>query len=165
MKFLVFNLVVVAALGYIFYERGDFDGTKVAALFEDAKSYAASDPGKDSAIVEEPVIAAEPVMDAQIPEQAEPPQIPQEPGPETLAEVFTPPPENPPALAPLEEVEVAPVILKKPLPPEVEERRSIVLGTGTAPAFQSADTSANRTERLRDLAEEMEFLSVDLIYQ
>lgn len=159
MKFLVFNLVVVAALGYIFYERSDLDGTKVAALVEDAKSLAGNDPDMV------PVVAEEPEIRMHAPAKAEPPQVPPEPKAETLAEVFAPPPEAPPALAPLEEVEVAPVIVKKPVSPEVEERRSIVLGAGNASEFQSADTSVNRTERLRDLAEEMEFLSVDLIYQ
>lgn len=229
MKFLLFNVVVVAALGFILYERGDLDGSRAGAVVSDAKDYVHTQLSPTPEFKEEPLpiaikhpVEAPSVVRAPIstrvvqkePVELEPVEL------DTVdpnkgasaasqgASVYAPPSEasavqqeasttvlqeravNPVTRAVKEgpPIKSAPVVaveqvasattpqnaaiqagpraLVREVAPEVEARRAELLGSATSDmSQQGASNASNRLQKLQDLAEEMEFLSVDLIYQ
>lgn len=230
MKFLLFNVVVVAALGFILYERGDLDGSRAGAAVSDARDFVHTTLKPTPVLVEEP-ISRLPDSNAQITRVRAPIQTPriekvpaQEPrsvpeltvdhpsavdvpvkaqaqgaspvlqerpvnlvtrgaktGPEIKPAPVVAVEQVASATLPQSRTEAAPRALVPSVSAEVEARRAEVLGTSagsqpgqTSQAFQAsqgaqgaqaAQGAQDRLKRLQNLAEEMEFLSVDLIYQ
>ena len=200
MKYLIFNIAVVAAIGYILYERGDLDGTVLEDLAEKAESVVTeASAAKPAVSAEEEELFSEretqsPATQAEsTPPDPLPSQLAQEPASEPMPEPSPDPAEprssRPPlAIAAEEEtarIEVAPIeeagsrvvepdgeaasaAIAEPVAPEVAARRAVVLDTA-APDGPGRErpvvTASQRQENLRSLAEEMEFLSIEMIYR
>jgi hypothetical protein len=175
MKFLIFNILVVAALGYLLYERGMLEGSTAGEAAERAVSTMEqkvkpiieelSKPTKQEEARhtnerkdEEGYVAAQINTDtaAVPPRQMVPPE-------QSLG--------GPPKQT---EIEPSPVTTKQtaaingPVPPEVAARRKVVLDLKSKPKVSTVKSTADNTERrkrLQALAEEAEMLSIELIYR
>lgn len=168
MKFLIFNIAVVAALGYILIQEGYLDKRVIDDL-----------AGKASAIAEKPDKTERPDMAERA---AEPPTPVRAQTAQKLAEASAgqaepeplkaQPVETPPVFAPPPDAEIPsrpaiPATVKPPpadLSPEVASRRADVLDEGPVSAAPPP-LAEDRRNRLHALAEEMETLSIDLMYQ
>jgi len=156
MRFLVFNIVVAAALVYLFTaDRADIHAAadKAYGVAETVRTKAGDVVAslRDRPAEVERVEAA--VPDA--PEIA----FPAEPEPAPVA--ANPAPPEPPAAPPLPEPELVPAVT-----PEVAARRAEVLAEGPvrgeiAPADERAATAIDRRRDLHRLAEEMELFSAE----
>ena len=174
MKFLLFNIAVVAALGYIFYERGGMEGTKIETLAENRKAVVSEkfETPADTVTPDEQPPAAMGAATSSEQEQAfevtnAGTQIAGE-DENLVAEEAKLELGDPLTLDQLAEVEVPSVMAPEPVDMAVKARRDFVLGNQTTLSEKESTASnrmAERSEQLRDLAEEMEFLSIDMIYQ
>jgi hypothetical protein len=187
MKFLIFNILVVAALGYLLYERGMLEGSTAGEAAERAVSTMEqkvkpiieelSKPTKQEEARhtnerkdEEGYVAAQINTDtaAVPPRQMVPPEQSLG-GPPKQTEI-----EPSPVTTKQTEIEPSPVTTKQtaaingPVPPEVAARRKVVLDLKSKPKVSTVKSTADNTERrkrLQALAEEAEMLSIELIYR
>lgn len=196
MKFLIFNIVVVAALGYILYERGDIDSAVIEDLAAKAEAIVAEAGGdKPMAVGAEDAAAAEGARSS-LSSEPQPsranalPALPLSdpaPGPmpvsssEPTGAVPVEPQLAPPAAQEAAEVEIAsvdtesiardeiaPAAIAEPVAPEIAARRAVILdlaANGGSEGERPAMKASERQENLRALSEEMEFLSLDMIYR
>jgi len=153
MRFLVFNIVVAAALVYLFTaDRADIHAAA-------DKAYGVAETVRTKA---EDVVASlrdRPIaVETEVPEEREI-AAPTEPKPAPVA--AKPSTTEPPAVPPLPEPELVPAVT-----PEVAARRAEVLAEGpvrgeTRPADVGAVTAIDRRRDLHRLAEEMELFSAE----
>lgn len=143
MKFLIFNIVVAAALVHLYVGEG---GNPISFLGRTV-----------------------PAMAQQSAAPAKPPIIQPTPAPKKA--VVTPPPtllapvatlrQAAPKLAPVQEITVAP----RPIPKQVVQRRAEVLGTAdsqdTAQPERTTSSAISRRQALLSMAEDMEMFSVE----
>ncbi len=181
MKFILFNAFVIAALGYILFERGALEGSpageiasKAVAAIEDKAEPLLAPSGTSEPQVQDRTVRPqreqrEEVVAAQSPavSQDTPAPNPAPAAPEVAAETA--------ALAEASP-QVDPRVLAEPVAPEVAARRAVVLGgdrdSNPRPAPASAPavaedkpkiSAAERKQRLRAIADEAELLSIELI--
>jgi len=173
MKFLIFNVAVVAALGFILIDQNYLD----RRIVEDLKGSAASLVER----VTEPAAAPSPSRDvsgtvaedrlervaAAVADESEPRPAPVSAERQKADTVIEPPPAAPvPAM--VEEAPSPPAAVIEDVPADVAERRSEVLSppaSGASDYGARALAGAERRDRLQALAEELEAMSVDMIYQ
>jgi len=156
MRFLVFNIVVAAALVYLFTaDRADIHAAadKAYGVAETVRTKAedvvASLRDRPDQIEEVEAVASETPAIA----------VPSNPKPARVA--ANPATPEPPAAPPLPEPELVPAVT-----PEVAARRAEVLANGpvsgeTHPAEEGAVTAIDRWRDLHRLAEEMELFSAE----
>ena len=170
MKFLIFNIVVVAALGFILVDRGYLDRSVLDDMQAGAEELLERTGNPDLLRASEP---EPPQVLAAVEEAVEPVQPSVEEQGRPAATVIEPPPRPAPTVP--VSVRPAPVPVQEPpavrldaVAPEVAARRAQVLEHGPIP-LQAAPSSArpdpDRVERLQALADELESMSVDMIYQ
>lgn len=178
MKFLIFNIVAVAALGYILYERGDIDGAVLEDLSAKVETIVAEAGGdKPMAVGAEEAAAAEgtPGSLSSEPQPSGADALPAQP-PSELAAGVMPVSSPEPAEVEIASVEtesiareeMAPAAIAEPVAPEIAARRAVVLDLPTNDGSEGERptmTASERQENLRALSEEMEFLSIDMIYR
>ncbi len=200
MKYLIFNIAVVAAIGYILYERGDLKGTLLEGLAEKAGSVvieagatkpmvivAEEEPHSESE-TQSPVTKSKSAPPDRLPFrlEAEPaPELMSEPSPDPAKPGSSKPPlaiateqgpmkievasieeEGNPVVEPEEEAPA--VAIAEPVAPEVAARRAVVLDSAVPNEPEPERplmTASQRQENLRSLAEEMEILSIEMIYR
>lgn len=172
MKFLVFNVVVAAALIYLVADKdSDFraalptlDG--ISGTVEQAAERLAPQANPEPAAVDAPTIADADLVDAAAEDapNREPASAPQvvENLPPLVPPVIEVPVRQvhtvtpPPAAQPAAEPAAIPAV-----EPAVVQRRAEVLGTAPAGTGEALSQPAERRRQLLDLAEEMEYLAAE----
>lgn len=186
MKFLLFNIVVIAALGYMAYERGSLDSLGMGEPPDNSAGAEPDDrlaavgqtpePAAAKPIEADPVTDTEPVQAAPVrasvssattarvtaaPVRDQSPAAAAAPG-NDAAEPTGTVRDNP------RETDNAPLKsagIKAPVRPEVAARRAVVLGQDSEANRTDEMPAGERRRRLQDLAEEMDILSVTLIHR
>lgn len=155
MKFLMFNLVVAAALVFLFAgDKGDLAAIagKAERAVEQIKTKAVEVIKPAEEVSQKPVSAP-----AAAPVPAIEKKAPPAPKPPPVAKAETAPP--------VPEKTVAARTPQPPLPPEVKKRRAEVLNDAGAPAPKAGKfmSSGDRKRELLMLSEEMELFSAKAI--
>ncbi len=149
------------------------EGTKVETFAEDTTAFVSDKFDKSANITppnEQPLVTIDATILSEPEQASEVTNVGTEiaGGVENLL-LENPQPElsGPPPLDQLAEVEVPSVKVNEPVDMAVKARRDFVLGNQTLAAIEpsASNRRAESSEQLRNLAEDMEYLSIDLIYQ